>query len=207
MAKKATKPRSSRPAKPTTMFRPRASSTYSSAMSAMRTQALPKDCRRSGSTSSAMPPRIQLTLVFFMVWCSSGAIRHTLTQQARGAQRQDDDEHDEREDVGVVAAQQAAREGADVARADGFDQAQKDATDHGTGEVADTPEHGCREGLQAWQEAHGVLRRTVVARIHDAGDRCQNVTNDEGGRDHHVGLDAHERRHTGVFCRGAHGAA
>mgnify|MGYP006943396818 CR=1 FL=1 len=43
------------PAKPTTMFRPSASSTYSSAMSAMRTQALPKYCRIRGSTSRAAP--------------------------------------------------------------------------------------------------------------------------------------------------------
>src|SRR5574343_1149925 len=131
------------------MFRPRASSTYSRAMSAMRTQALPKDCRRSGSTSSAMPPRIQLTLVFFMVWCSSGAIGHTLTQQARGTQRQDDDEHDERKDVGVVAAQQTARERADVTRADGFDEAQQNAAHHRAGQVANAAKHRRREGLEA----------------------------------------------------------
>src|SRR3990167_9463347 len=133
------------------MFRPRASSTYSRARSAMRTQALPKYCRIRGRTSRAMAPRIQLTLVFFMVCSSSGAIRHTLTQQARGAQRQDDDEHDEREDVGVVAAEQAARERADVARADGFDEAQQNAAHHRAGQVADAAEHGRREGLETGQ--------------------------------------------------------
>src|SRR3990167_703645 len=131
------------------MFRPRASSTYSSARSAIRTQALPKYCRTRGRISRARPPRIQLILVFFMVCCSSGAIRHTLTQQARGAQREDDDEHDERKDIGVMAAQQTARERADIPRADGFDEAQQNATDHRTRQVADAAEHGRRESLRS----------------------------------------------------------
>src|SRR5574344_2156113 len=107
------------------MFSPSASITYSSARSAMRTQALPKYCSTSGSTSSATAPRIHWILLFFMVVGSSGAVGHALAQQARGTQREDDDEHDESEDVGVVAAQHAPREVTDVARADGLDQPQQ----------------------------------------------------------------------------------
>ncbi len=118
---------------------------------------------------------------------SSGAVGHAFAEQARRPQGQDDDQHDEGEDVGVVAAEHAARQRADVARADGLDQAEQDAADHGAGQVPDAAEHRRREGLEARQEAHGVLRRAVVRRIHDAGDGRQDGADDEGGRNHHVG--------------------
>ena len=52
------------------MFRPRASITYSSAMSTMRTQALPKLCSTSGTSSSAMPQTMNAISLFFCVMFS-----------------------------------------------------------------------------------------------------------------------------------------
>ena len=52
-----------------------------------------------------------------------------------------------------------------------------------------------------------MLHRAVIGRIHDAGNAGQYRSNDEGGRDHHVGLDAHQTRHTWVLSGGAHGPA
>src|SRR5574340_1016184 len=110
------------------MFRPSASITYSSAVSAMRTQALPPACSTSGRTSSTTVPTAMTTYLFCLLMkfiilrCLSGPVRHALAQQARWPQRQHDDQHDEGEDVGVLAAQDASGHHADVARADRLDQ-------------------------------------------------------------------------------------
>src|SRR4051812_35074680 len=141
------------------MFRPRASIMYSSAASTMRTQPLPKYWAKKGRISSSTAPMTKLTNLFFMEmfsWSSfgSGAIRHALAEQALRAQRQHEDQHDEREDVLVVRAEHAAGDLADVAGAERLDQAQQHAAQHGAGQVADAAEHGRREGLEAGGEAH-----------------------------------------------------
>ena len=82
----------------------------------------------NGNTSNAIPMRVYRRFLFCVMAISSSPVGHALAQQARGAQREHDDQHDEGEDVGVVAAQHAAGERADVARADGFDQAQEHAS-------------------------------------------------------------------------------
>ncbi|MPM22573.1 hypothetical protein SDC9_69030 [bioreactor metagenome] len=106
-----------------------------------------------------------------------------------------------------MAAQQPSGQLADVARANGLDQPQQNAADHCAAQVADAAEHGCGEGLEPRQKAHGVLRRAVVGGVHDAGNGRQDRADDEGGRDHHVGLHTHQRRHLRVLCRGTHRAA
>ena len=78
------------------------------------------------------------------------------------AQREDDDEHNESKDIGVLTAQHPARQIADIARADGLDQPQQQAADHRPGQIADTTEHGRREGLETRQKAHGVMGRAVI---------------------------------------------
>src|SRR3954447_5647508 len=152
------------------MFSPRASSTYSSAKSAMRTQKLPADCRMKGRISSPMAlnttmrmrSRRSFGFMLALIRFSSGAVRHPLAEQPRGPQREHDDQHDEGEDVAVLAAQHAAGDDADVARADGLDQSEQDAADHRARQVADAAEHRRGEGLQSRQEAHGVLHAAVV---------------------------------------------
>src|SRR4051794_10153059 len=131
------------------MFRPSASSTYSSAKSAMRTQKLPADCSSSGSTSSATAATAVMASLFCLSFtcCSSGPVGHALAQEARWPQGEDDDEHDEGEDVGVVPAQPPPRGHADVARADGLDQPQQEAAHHRATQVADAAEHRGRERL------------------------------------------------------------
>src|SRR6185369_9313260 len=138
------------------MFRPSASSTYSSAESRMRTQALPPCCRMSGRISNISAPTAMTTYLFCRLMksimiISSGPVRHALAQQPRGPQRQHEDQHDESEDVGVVAAQDATGHHSDVAGADRFDQSKQDAAHHRAGQVADAAEHGRGERLQAGQ--------------------------------------------------------
>src|SRR5512145_1049693 len=102
------------------MFRPSASSTYSSAVSAMRTQKLPAACSSSGRMARASAPSTHTTVLFcllIMACAPSGAVGDAFAQQAGRPQREHHDQHDEREDVGVVAAQDAAREHAQVAGA------------------------------------------------------------------------------------------
>src|SRR6185369_430795 len=109
-------------------------------------QALPPCCRTSGRISSSTAPTTMTTYLFcrlmksIMIF-SSGPVRHALAQQAGGPQRQHDDQHDESEDVGVVAAQHAAGGHPDVARSDRFDQTEQDPADHRAGQVADAAEH------------------------------------------------------------------
>src|SRR3990167_7696429 len=97
-------------------------------MSRIRTQELlPVDCNRTGRSSRAAPASrktISLPdLVFIMMVSSSGTVRHAFAQQARGAQRQHDGQHDEGKDVGVLAAQYSPRELAEITGAQRFDPA------------------------------------------------------------------------------------
>src|SRR5437764_12000722 len=118
------------------MLRPSASSTYSSAVSAIRTQKLLKYCSTSGSASSSAQPTAHATALFWRLMKSimprfpSRAVRDPFAEQARGPQRQHHDQHDEREDVGVLAAQHAAGRDADIAGADRLDEAEQDAAHH-----------------------------------------------------------------------------
>src|SRR5450755_1258086 len=109
-------------------------------MSMMRTQALPNGCTATGSTSSTIAAIAKtttlLSLVMFMR-CSSGAVGHAFAEQPLGSQCQHQDQHDERKDVLVVAAENAAGQRADVARAQRFDQAEQHAAEHRASEVAD----------------------------------------------------------------------
>ena len=114
---------------------------------------------------------------------------------------------DEGEDVLVVAAEDAAGEGADVTGTERLDQAEQDAAHHRPGEVADAAEHGRRERLQARQEAHRVLHRSVIRGVHDAGQRRQGGADDESGGDDRVGPHAHEGSDARVLGGGAHGPA
>src|SRR5438132_6991850 len=153
------------------MFRPSASSTYSSAMSMMRTQALPNCCAISGTMSSAAAakrkPTTRLSLKLIMVVASSSRpVGHALAEQALRPEGEHEDQHDEREDVLVMAAQHAAGDHADVAGAQRFDEPEQHAAHHRTRQVADAPEHRRGEGLEAGEEAHGVLHRPVVGRVH-----------------------------------------
>src|SRR6476659_6493732 len=173
------------------MLRPSASRTYSSAMSMMRTQALPAICTTNGRANRRIAPMIQaaswLRLARSIMGAPYGlrpvppsgseplrtaergscAVGDAFAQQALRPERQHQDEDDEGEDVLVVAAEDAAGEIADVAGAERFDQAEQDAADHRAGEVADAAEDRRRERLQAGQEAHRVLHRAVVGGVHD----------------------------------------
>ena len=78
-------------------------------------------------------------------------------KQPRRPEHQHDDQHDEGEDVLVVAAEEAAGQVADVARPQRLDQAEQHAAEHRPGQVADAAEHGGGEGLEAEHETHLVV--------------------------------------------------
>src|SRR5574337_1428966 len=108
------------------MFSPSASIVYRSALSTMRTQASPAFCSTSGSRNKATPAAQKAAICRFRFMVSpcgsrSGTVRDALAAQARRPQREHEDQHDEREDVDVVAAQDAAGDLADVAGAERLD--------------------------------------------------------------------------------------
>src|SRR5262245_9172663 len=141
------------------MLRPSASSTYSSAKSMMRTQKLPAYCATPGSTTSRKATATKTSSLFFSRL--SGTVGHPFAEQALRPHGEHEDQHDEGEDVLVVAAEHAAGQLADVAGAERFDQPQQHPAHHRPGEVADAAEHRRGERLQARQEAHRVLHRAV----------------------------------------------
>src|SRR6478672_13123001 len=106
-------PRSSSPAKPTTMLRPSDSSTNRIARFVMRTHAVPTPASANGSASSAMAT--SATPMRDAAGCSrhaartpggagaSGTVAHPLAEQARRAEDQHGDQHEEGEHVLVVA--------------------------------------------------------------------------------------------------------
>src|SRR3954453_18097199 len=107
-------------------------------MSMMRTQALPKCWTTSGRTRRPIAATAKTRSLFagaFMTALLLGAVGDTLAEQSLRAQRQHEDEHDEGEDILVVAAEDAAREGADVAGAHRLDEAEQHAPDHRPGEI------------------------------------------------------------------------
>src|SRR5438034_373505 len=115
--------------------------------------AVPIEASANGSTSStkaisAMPPhsafglsRVSTNSFMRGPRALSCAVPHPLAQQARRPEHQHRDQHQEREHVLVVAAEDAAGEVADVARAERLDQAEQHAAEHRAAEVADAAQH------------------------------------------------------------------
>src|SRR5262245_50295099 len=122
------------------MFSPSASSTYSSAKSMMRTQKLPAYCATAGSTNSSTAAPTNTSSLFLTRL--SGTIGHPFAEQALRPHGQHEDQHDEGEDVLVVAAEHAAGQLADVAGAERLDQAEQHTAHHRARQVADAAEHG-----------------------------------------------------------------
>src|ERR1700741_5344566 len=114
------------------MFSPSASSTYSSASAMMRTQPWPNCAAMSGSAisaSAATMNTISLVCLFICCMaCSSSPIRDALAHQAGRPQGEHQEQHQKGEDLDVLAAEHAAGELAEVARADRLDEAQQDAS-------------------------------------------------------------------------------
>src|SRR5687768_12495138 len=121
-------------------------------MSMMRTHALPKYCATSGSSTRPMPAPMKTAILLslrFMAGAPSRSIGDAFAEQALRSQGQHQDQHDEREDVLVVAAENAAGQHADVAGAERFNEAEQHAADHRAGQVADAAEDRRGERLQA----------------------------------------------------------
>src|SRR5438477_7457829 len=123
------------------------------------------------------PPRLSAESI--SPAAGSCAVRHALAEQARRPEYEHQYQHEKCEHVLVVAAEQAqlavargafllqrvakprksadVRYVADIARAERFDDAEQDASEHRAGEVADAAEHRRCKSLEAEQEAHVVV--------------------------------------------------
>ena len=66
------------------------------------------------------------------------------------------------------------------------------------------PKTAAVNAFRPGQEAHRVLHRAVVGRVHDAGERGERGADDEGRRDHRVGPHAHQRGDARVLGGGPH---
>src|SRR5688500_17744051 len=112
------------------MLRPSASMTNSSATSTMRTHVRPSVASTTkGSTiktaaTAAYSTKCLSALESAVTRHPSRSFRHLLPHQSRRPQHEHADEHQEGEDVAVVAAEHASREIADVARGKAFDDAE-----------------------------------------------------------------------------------
>lgn len=94
--------------------------------------------------------RAALFLVLVMIKPSLQFVFDLLVQQAGGLDKQDDEQDDERECITVGSG--------DVGRANGFDDAQDDAAQQGTPQVADTAQDSSGEGFHTdgWRSCqHG----------------------------------------------------
>ncbi|MNJ71866.1 hypothetical protein D3C77_684590 [compost metagenome] len=96
---------------------------------------------------------------------------------------------------------------AGVAGGQRLDQAQQQPAGHGPEQVADAAQHRRREGLEPQQQAHVGVGLAVVDRAHYPGDGAQAGTDEEGGADHPVDVDAHQPGHLLVLRGGTHGLA
>jgi len=136
-----------------------------------------------------------------------GTLDNARPQQAGRAEHQHRDQHEEREHVLVMAAEETAGEVADVARAERFDQSQQQAAQHRPAQIADAAQHRGREGLEAEQKTHVIVRQAVIGADHDPGYRGQRRADHERGGDHPVDVDAHQARHLARLRGGGHGPA
>src|SRR5690606_17234007 len=146
---------------------------YSSAKSRMRTQLRPNCQAMKGAAMAMMmisqraavglrlPSQGTAATSSFMFRARSGPVRHAFAEQSGGAEDQHQAEDDEGEDVLVGRVEEAEGEVLDVARAEGFDQAEHDAAEHGAAQVADAAQHRGGEGLEPRHEAHAVVGDAV----------------------------------------------
>src|SRR5476649_195047 len=165
-------PRSSSPAKPTTMFRPSDRNTNRMARLVMRTHAVPAAASANGrpmsaAAKSATPSHFAcdlenilrqrlrtrdsclVTRISCVAPVASSPVSHALAQQSRGAEHQNRNQHQEGEHVLVIAAENIVGQITDIACGEGFDDAEEDAAQHRARKVADTAQHGGRERFQA----------------------------------------------------------
>src|SRR5579862_7567873 len=162
MAKKAAYPRSSRPAKPTTILRPRANTAKAQALAAASIspplRSISGRNMRAIATSSTIALRRRsaemrcnagaVALPASAFWPSdwvtspsSGLARHEAAQQAVGLEHEDQDQ--DREDNHVGPSRR------DELSAQGLDEPDDDAAQHRPRNTADAPQDGRGEGPEA----------------------------------------------------------
>ena len=87
-----------------------------------------------------------------------------------------------------------------------LDEADDEAAQGGSGDVADAAEHGRGEGLEARLEAQREVDVAEVEPLHDPGDAGQRGADEERDRDGAVDVHAHQLGGFTILGRGAHRA-
>src|SRR5579884_343673 len=195
MAKKAAYPRSRRPANPTTMLSPRASSTYTSASVAAFTWPALRSTRGERRKSPRMPrgTRYAHTLRTAPML---GTLRELLAQEARGPEDQHEDEHREHGDLGPLEPH--------VLGGHDLDEADDESPEGRPRRVPDPAQHRRGEGDEPRPEAVDEPDVPVVeARDHPGGAR-QDRPHEEGQGDGLVDVDAHDLGRHPVLGGGPH---
>src|SRR5690606_39432388 len=109
-----------------------------------------------------------------------------------------EDEEYEGPDVGPGLAAELLHAGdvGDVGGGQGFGDAEDQAAEHGSVDVADAPEDGCGEGLETEDEAHAEVDLTVLQAVGDSADGGEDGAERERDDDDAVGVDARSEEHT-----------
>ena len=74
-----------------------------------------------------------------------------------------------------MAAEETARQIADIAGAERLDQAEQHAANHCPRQIADAAQHRRSKGFEAEHETHLVMGNFVIGTDHDASDRAERI--------------------------------
>src|SRR5450759_2876629 len=163
-------PRSSSPAKPTTMFRPSDRNANRMARLVMRTHAVPAAASANGRPMSAMATSatpshfacgFEKIFIQRLASCPSSPVPNALAEESGRTQYEYGDQHQEGKHVLVIATENVVGQITDIACGEGFDDAEEDAAQHRSRKVADTAQHGGRDRFQAGRRTHGEVGNTV----------------------------------------------
>src|SRR6185437_1451030 len=86
---------------------------------------------------------------------------------------------------------------------EGLDQSDQQSAENRAGQRADAAEYRGGERLYAGEEADEEIDHAVLQRHHQARDRGERRTDDEGERNGAVDVDAEQRRHDHILFAGA----
>src|SRR5205814_5840068 len=114
--------------------------------------------------------------IFHFQFRTSYLLRLIFSEQARRAEEKDGDEDHEGDGVAVIREAAPADEG--------FDDADRQTTDDGTGNIADAAEDGGDEGFESGHDAHERIDLRIRETVENSGDGGERRADDERRRDH-----------------------
>src|SRR3546814_9127663 len=124
-------------------------------------------------------------------WSSDVCSSDLFTKQAGRSEQQYEDQQAEGDDIFVLRR--------DIGSGKGFRQTQKNASEHGAGNAADTAQHRSGERLNADDEADERIELAYGQRDQYPTDRGQHGADDEGEGNNSIGVDAQQVRSEEVY--------